>query len=633
MSKESNIKILIACHKPSELPKNELFLPIQVGAAKAKVDLGLQRDDDGEDNISAKNSGYCELTAIYWAWKNLDADYYGLFHYRRFYSFADEKFPEDGNDGFHSIYPKVSSPEVFHKFNLDNPDKMRAVIQGADIVTQYKCKVKHLMPMAGPKVPTVYGHYKNHKGIFARTSDIDAAMEEIQHSFPKIAPYFYQYIHGHYFRGYNMFIMRKKYFYGMCDFEFTVLKNLEAKLEPELKARSIDGNRIYGYLAELLTDAYIYYLDQTVPNLKHKNLQRVCIYGDTNPIVPLKPIKSSIPVVINFTQSEEIYSYHLATTINQLIKNNRSKLDIILAHDNNIPDSVLAYIKGLSKGDISIRFINFRKYLDQLETIHNREVMVDFRLVMSHLLTEYKKVIFLDWNTWVKTDLEKLYQTDLDSKTVAAPLDAIEIGSLLYIDRISRVSVVERLQREHNITIDTNNVYNTNVMVVDIPKLEKSVTVDKAIATCEKLRDYPALVAFNLLVPDYKPLSQTYGYHIDTDYSWSYISYKANSFAPINLGQEWKKLTDSYAIGHFDQEGTDHYRAKFATELYTAMRETPMWPLFVLAKADLANTAKISLREKLAPAAIFWRIVNKLLPKGSKHRYAAKKIYHKIIRR
>ena len=84
----STIKIGVACHKPSELPKNNLFLPIRVGAALASNDLGLQRDDEG-DNISKKNPQYCELTAQYWLWKNAKADYYGLCHYRRFLCFTN----------------------------------------------------------------------------------------------------------------------------------------------------------------------------------------------------------------------------------------------------------------------------------------------------------------------------------------------------------------------------------------------------------------------------------------------------------------------------------------------------------------------------------------------------------------
>ena len=82
MSKK-NIKILVAAHKKYWMPSDEMYLPIQVGHAIADVNIGYQPDDTGE-NISAKNANYCELTGIYWAWKNLDADYIGLVHYRRY---------------------------------------------------------------------------------------------------------------------------------------------------------------------------------------------------------------------------------------------------------------------------------------------------------------------------------------------------------------------------------------------------------------------------------------------------------------------------------------------------------------------------------------------------------------------
>lgn len=79
-----NIKILVAAHKLCEMPKSDVYLPVQVGKAlHPDLDLGYQPDNEGE-NISEKNPYYSELTAIYWAWKNLKADYIGLVHYRRY---------------------------------------------------------------------------------------------------------------------------------------------------------------------------------------------------------------------------------------------------------------------------------------------------------------------------------------------------------------------------------------------------------------------------------------------------------------------------------------------------------------------------------------------------------------------
>ncbi len=76
-----SVKIIIATHKKYRMPDDEMYIPVQVGA-EGKDDLGYTRDNTG-DNISNLNSQYCELTGLYWAWKNLDADYVGLAHYRR----------------------------------------------------------------------------------------------------------------------------------------------------------------------------------------------------------------------------------------------------------------------------------------------------------------------------------------------------------------------------------------------------------------------------------------------------------------------------------------------------------------------------------------------------------------------
>ena len=84
MKVDANLKILVCCHKKTNLPNDDqdILLPIQVGASKSDIDLGFQKDnmifEKTCDNISEKNNIYCELTAMYWAWKNIQAVYPGI---------------------------------------------------------------------------------------------------------------------------------------------------------------------------------------------------------------------------------------------------------------------------------------------------------------------------------------------------------------------------------------------------------------------------------------------------------------------------------------------------------------------------------------------------------------------------
>ncbi|WP_289506292.1 DUF4422 domain-containing protein, partial [Faecalibaculum rodentium] len=72
----------IITHKaftPPELPD---YTPLQVGSGP---DLGWLRDNTG-DEISAKNPNWCELTGLYWIWKNdHESDVVSISHYRRYF--------------------------------------------------------------------------------------------------------------------------------------------------------------------------------------------------------------------------------------------------------------------------------------------------------------------------------------------------------------------------------------------------------------------------------------------------------------------------------------------------------------------------------------------------------------------
>lgn len=80
------VKIYVAAHKPAPHYGGPTYQLIHVGSSLhpdvyIKGSIG---DNEYPDNISTKNDIYCELTALYYIWKNVkDIDVVGLCHYRR----------------------------------------------------------------------------------------------------------------------------------------------------------------------------------------------------------------------------------------------------------------------------------------------------------------------------------------------------------------------------------------------------------------------------------------------------------------------------------------------------------------------------------------------------------------------
>ena len=92
---DPRIAIFVSTHKPVHRFESSIMQLVQVGAAQAKVRFADTLHDDEGENISERNPAYCELTTQYWAWKqNLDVDYVGFCHYRRYFDFNPEHHTE-----------------------------------------------------------------------------------------------------------------------------------------------------------------------------------------------------------------------------------------------------------------------------------------------------------------------------------------------------------------------------------------------------------------------------------------------------------------------------------------------------------------------------------------------------------
>ena len=64
------ISMYVVTHKKVDKKFDDnMYKFIQVGKSVDDASINEVKDNTG-DNISKKNSNYCELTAMYWIWKN-----------------------------------------------------------------------------------------------------------------------------------------------------------------------------------------------------------------------------------------------------------------------------------------------------------------------------------------------------------------------------------------------------------------------------------------------------------------------------------------------------------------------------------------------------------------------------------
>ena len=216
-----DIKIVIASHKSTEMPSDSVYLPIQVGKAlHPDMDLGYQSDNEGI-NISEKNPFYSELTAIYWAWKNLDADFIGLAHYRRHFCLNRKR------DDWSSILSTEEAEKLCAENDLILPKMRRLYIE------------------------TVYSHYDH-------TFDgkqFDNARIIIEEMCPEYLPFFDKQMNRRCQHLFNMFIMKKELFHAYCEWLFPILEKLESFYD--LPNMDPFQARLIGRVSERLLDVWV----------------------------------------------------------------------------------------------------------------------------------------------------------------------------------------------------------------------------------------------------------------------------------------------------------------------------------------------------------------------------------------
>lgn len=231
--KGKDVKIIVATHKKYEMPEDSMYLPIRGGAEGQKTEY--QGDDEG-DNISDKNPYFCELTSLYWAWKNLDNEYIGLAHYRRHFS-QKRTYISNKSKRIKNVLSKEKVDELLEEVDIILPKKRKYYIEN------------------------LYSHY-------AHTNYIETLNETkkiIQKKYPEYIKEFEKLKKRTSAHMFNMFIMKKELMDKYCEWLFDILFELEDRLDP--KQYEPFHARYLGRVSELLLDVWI-----NTNNLKYKEI-------------------------------------------------------------------------------------------------------------------------------------------------------------------------------------------------------------------------------------------------------------------------------------------------------------------------------------------------------------------------
>ena len=211
--------IYIATHKKFNVPNLNGYCALQVGAG-GKEKYGYLRDNIG-NHISGKNANYCELTGLYWIWKNTDDSYKGLVHYRRYF-------------GRNNLSNKIS--------DICSYEYLLNCLKSVDIVLPY---VEYFKQNAKEEIL-----------LHCCTEEIfDKLRQIIETKYPDYIETYDRYFNENKASLFNMLFCKREIFDAYCEWLFSILFVLEKQVD--LAKLNTYQQRLYGFLSERLLNVWV----------------------------------------------------------------------------------------------------------------------------------------------------------------------------------------------------------------------------------------------------------------------------------------------------------------------------------------------------------------------------------------
>ncbi|EAL0539664.1 DUF4422 domain-containing protein [Campylobacter jejuni] len=489
----SDVKILVGYHKKTPLIESSILTPIFLGKAswgdlskdgKLKLEdfrwmCKTMLGDDTGKNISQLNRFFCEMTGIYWIWKNYEKvgnpRYIGFMQYRRHLKFGQNYF---------------SPPSLFYKginsnylINMGLLDKVILdTIEDYDILC-----VKPLVLES-----SVFEQFRELENL---PFDLDFKIFEELIDYIKEYCVDYrtaisEYMNGNKHYWYNCFVMKKELFDDFCNFAFPIMFHFHKKID--YSRMSIAGKRILGFISERLYGIFLTKQIQNQAKIKQLSLSLVENLEYTEAAIDPKFVKNNIPIVFFVNENYLTYLHVLLLSLLKHASYNFN-YDILIFFSGDVERYRKLFL-DLCCENVSIRFYNslniVQNYINNDELVLHADFYSKdtyYRLLIPKILKNFDKVIYLDVDLIVLDDVAKLYM-NFNSEEMA--IGAVKSYDVIRAIRLKTITNSVNFDLGNYLdSIGLENKYNyfqAGVLVFNNKVLNKIGFVDSALELLKK---------------------------------------------------------------------------------------------------------------------------------------------------
>lgn len=227
----------------------------------------------------------------------------------------------------------------------------------------------------------------------------------------------------------NMFIMKKELFAQYSEWLFTIL--FEHEKRRDYTNYDSTGYRVSDYLGERLFAIWYLYLKKS-GKYKTCDLQRT-LFKNVEKESLIEPAFPENNIALALA-TDDYFAPYMAVTLKSITDNSSANknYDIIVLSANISEQHKTCILKQISIfKNFSIRFINPTKKIKDFSPYlhgHFGHIETYYRLILPALLPNYKKIIYLDSDMIIKTDIAELFKENVDGYMLAACNDADTAG-------------------------------------------------------------------------------------------------------------------------------------------------------------------------------------------------------------